>query len=163
MSELYERLHAATDWRERFVVADDVLGRVLSSREAAPLPAEIVEAWRCIVASRGRTSVARLAAHVGWSRRRLAAQFKVELGLSPKAVSRVVRFEYACELLLSTGRRSLAEVAADAGYYDQSHLTREWSELAQCTPTAWLAEELHDPPRLDQEFPFIQDVAGLAR
>jgi len=160
--ELYERLHAADAWSERFGVVDDVLGRVLSSREHVRLPAGVVEAWRCIIASRGRISVEDVAAHVGWSRRHLASRFSVEVGLTPKAFLRIVRFEYACELLLSSRQRSLAEVAVDAGYYDQSHLTREWSELAGCTPTAWLAEEFHDPVRLDEEFPFVQDVGRLA-
>ena len=160
--ELRERLHAAGTWAERFGIVDEVLGRVVSSREQVRLPAEIVEAWRCIVASRGRTTVGALAAHVGWTRRHLASRFNTEVGLAPKAVIRIARFEYACEALLNPRRRSLAEVAADAGYYDQSHLTREWSELAGCTPTAWLAEEFHDPPRLDEEFPFVQDAGRLA-
>ena len=107
-------------------------------------------------------SVEELAAHVGWSRRHLASRFAVEVGFTPKALCRIVRFEYACELLLHPKRRSLADVASVAGYYDQPHLTREWSELAGCTPTAWLAEEFHDPPRLDQEFPFVQDVGRIA-
>ena len=159
--EIHERLHAAANWSERFCVVDDVLGRTLSSQENVQLPAEIVEAWRCVVASRGQTSIEELAAHVGWSRRHLASRFKTEVGLTPKALSRIVRFEHACELLLHPRRSSLAEVAAVAGYYDQSHLTREWSELAGCTPTAWLAEEFHDPPRLDVELPFVQDVGRL--
>src|SRR5204863_6694413 len=110
----------------------------------------------------GRTSVTALAAHVGWSRRHLTSRFTAEFGLGPKAVIRVVRFEYACELFLTRPGKSLAEIAVNAGYYDQSHLTREWSELAGCTPTAWLAEEFHDPPRLDEEFPFVQDIKRLA-
>lgn len=161
-NELYDRLHAANTWSERFGIVDEVLGRVVSSREQVRSPAEIVEAWRCIVASRGRTSVSAVARHVGWSRRHLTSRFNVEVGMGPKAVIRVVRFEYACELLLARQSRSLAEVAADAGYYDQSHLTREWSDLAGCTPTAWLAEAFHDPPRLDDEFPFVQDASRLA-
>ena len=156
--ELLERLHAAANWPERFGLVDEMFGRVLSSREDVRLPAEVVEAWRCIVASRGRVSIEALAAHVRWSRRHLASRFKAEVGLSPKSVGRVVRFEHACELLLKAEPRSLAEVAAQAGYYDQPHLTREWSDLAGCTPTAWLAEEFHDPPRLDEEFPFVQDA-----
>jgi AraC-like DNA-binding protein len=38
-------------------------------------------------------------------------------------------------------RRGLADVAAECGFYDQAHLTREWHDLAGCTPTTWLAEE----------------------
>jgi AraC-like DNA-binding protein len=33
-------------------------------------------------------------------------------------------------------------VAAVCGFYDQAHLNREWRELAGCSPTTWLAEEL---------------------
>lgn len=123
--ELSDRLHAAIDWPERFAVVDDVLSRVLSSRDDVRLLPELVEAWRWIVTTRGRTSVEKLAAHVGWSRRHLASRFKAEVGLSPTALIRVVRIEHACELLLSPTAGSLAEVAADVGFFDQSHLTRE--------------------------------------
>jgi AraC-like DNA-binding protein len=36
----------------------------------------------------------------------------------------------------------LAEVAADCGSADQSHLTAEWQEFAGCTPGQWIAGEL---------------------
>lgn len=158
-TELCERLHSAATWPDRFRVLDEVLARVVSAHEPRSPAPEVVEAWRCVVASRGSTSVEALAAHVGWSRRHLTSRFNTEIGLSPKVAIRIVRFEWACELLISNRDASLADVAAKAGFYDQSHLNREWSDLAGCSPTAWLAEELHDPPRLDQEFSFVQDGA----
>lgn len=161
-AELCDRFQTTPSWHERFAVLDDVLGRAVArQRPSAPLP-EVVEAWRCIVASRGAASVETIAAHVGWSRRHLAGRFTAEIGLSPKALLRVVRFEVACELLLSQTRRSIAEAAVEAGYYDQAHMARDWSELAGCSPTRWLAEELHDPPRLQAEIPFVQDVVARA-
>jgi AraC-like DNA-binding protein len=155
-TELCERLHSVASWADRFRVLDEVLARVLSSHEQRRPPPEVVEAWRGVVASRGRTSVEPVAAHVGWSRRHLASRFQAEIGLSPKTAIRVVRFEWACELLTSSRAPSLADVAARVGFYDQSHLNREWSDLAGCSPTAWLTEQFHDPPRLDQDFPFVQ-------
>jgi len=53
-----------------------------------------------------------------------------------------MRFEVAHRLLQGPQRPGLAEVAARAGFYDQAHLHREWRELAGCTPSRWLSEEL---------------------
>ena len=55
-----------------------------------------------------------------------------EVGLTPKQAARVLRFERAGGLLRS-GRYDLAMVAAEAGYYDQAHLSNEWRALAGCT------------------------------
>ena len=133
-AELHDRVHQATTWPDRFRVLDDVIGRVMSSRGSCSVPPEVVEAWRCIVLSKGDTSVEALAAHVGWSRRHLTSRFGSEIGLSPKVAMRVVRFEAACELLLSNRLPRLADVAVQAGFYDQSHLTREWCDLAGLLP-----------------------------
>jgi AraC-like DNA-binding protein len=60
--------------------------------------------------------------------------------------ARVFRFERACRLI-ADHRLSLAHVAITCGYYDQAHLTREWCDLAGCSPKAWITREL----------PFLQD------
>ena len=61
----------------------------------------------------------------------------------PKLAARVVRFERARHMLQSTPSFvTIAQVAAACGYYDQSHLDRDFAELAGCSPTAWLAEEV---------------------
>jgi AraC-like DNA-binding protein len=57
-------------------------------------------------------------------------------------MGRVLRFDRARRLLGRVDRPGLADVAATCGYYDQAHLTREWNELAGCTPTTWMSEEL---------------------
>ena len=58
----------------------------------------------------------------------------------PKAAARVIRFERACDRLLEPRRPALADVAADAGYVDQAHLSRDFRDLAGTTATAWVAE-----------------------
>jgi AraC-like DNA-binding protein len=149
--ELWERLHHAGGWGERFGACDDVFGRLVA-RTAAPAPAaEVAGAWELLVGSGGTLAVAEVAGRVGWSRRHLAARFTSEFGLSPKLAARVVRFERATALLRSTHRPALAEVAAACGYYDQPHLNRDFVDLAGCPPGEWLAAEL----------PSVQD-AGLA-
>lgn len=83
-----------------------------------------------------------LAQEVGGSRRHLGERFRREFGLTPKVAGRVMRFESTRRLLGTPGRPGLADVAARCGYADQAHLTREWRELAGCTPSTWLTEEL---------------------
>jgi AraC-like DNA-binding protein len=156
-AEMNERLALAGGWPARFEVLDRLLGALVAEHRLAEPPPEVREAWRFILARGGRTTVAEVAGRVGWSRRHLGMRFAQEVGLSPKAAIRVVRFEQACARLLE-GRLPLASVAVAAGYYDQAHLNRDFLDLAGATPLAWLGEEMHDPPR--EEFPFVQYQAA---
>jgi len=137
--ELWERLQATTDWDRRFAICDEILGRLLQ-----PMPPdrpELWEAWRLIESSHGSVAVADVAAEVGWSRRHLTKSFDREFGFSPKVAARVIRFERARRLLQVPDQPSIATVAAECGYYDQSHLTRDFVDLAGMAPGEWLAAE----------------------
>ena len=68
----------------------------------------------------------------GWSRRHVTERFRRQLGVSPKAYARLLRFEHASSLLSDPpAGRTLADVAMEAGYYDQSHLTRDFVALGR--------------------------------
>jgi AraC-like DNA-binding protein len=138
--ELVERLGAAPSWPERFAVLDDVLAAAL--RDAPDPPPEVAWAWRKLVATGGAVDVASLADEVGWSRRHLGERFRAELGLPPKVAARVLRFERSRRMLQQPARPGLADVAVACDYYDQAHMTREWREIAGCTPAAWITTEL---------------------
>lgn len=139
-AELDDRLRAAASWPARFAVLEEVLARRLDGAAPAPAP-EVRRAWDRLVASHGQEPVAAVAAEVGWSRRHLAERFRREVGLTPKALARVVRFQRAADLLKADPGRSLADVAAVVGCADQPHLNREWRAMAGLSPTAWMAAE----------------------
>ena len=138
--ELLDRVATAPEWSHRFGILDEVLLREI--RETRLPSPEVVHAWNCLVASEGGIEVHTLAREVGWSRRHLGERFRDEFGVTPKVMGRVMRFEQARRLLQTPAHPSLADVAAMCGYYDQAHMTREWNELAGCTPTVWMAEDL---------------------
>lgn len=139
-SSLVDRLLGAAGWREQFAVLDEVL--VAKLKDHSGPPREVIWVWDQLVARAGRIGVSALAAEVGYSRRHLGELFRRELGLAPKAAARVLRFEASRRLIGRPGFRGLAGVAAAAGYYDQAHMARDWSELAGCSPSVWIREEL---------------------
>ena len=149
--ELWERLQGVDGWTERFAVCDDVLSG-LADTDVLVAP-ELRHAWQTLVGSGGTASIGSLAGDVGWTRQHLTRRFGDEFGLGPKLAARVVRFERARRMLQATPSFvTIGQVAATCGYYDQSHLNRDFVELAGCPPGVWLAEEVpsfQDDDQLD--------------
>jgi AraC-like DNA-binding protein len=134
---LIGRLREADSWVERFDLVEAFLVRRLAD-VAAPSPA-IEWSWAQLHQSHGRISIAGIADELGWSHRRLISRFREQLGLTPKAVARVIRFDRAVQLLGGSGPSTLASVAYDCGYFDQAHMNRDFRELAGTTPAELLA------------------------
>ena len=87
-----------------------------------------------MLADEGVAATARRRLHV--SERRLRALFADGVGLSPKHFARIDRVRTV--LAAASGVR-WADVAAAAGYYDQSHMTSEFRHLMGVPPTAFAA------------------------
>jgi transcriptional regulator GlxA family with amidase domain len=95
----------------------------------------VVWAWQRLCQSGGHIPIAQLAAEVGWTRRHLLTRFREQIGLAPKTVARVIRFQRALQLLQRpVSRPSVGGVAQLTGYSDQAHLTREFRALTGVTP-----------------------------
>ena len=135
-----EQLASSTSWGQRFGLLDHVLrSSVDPHREPA---AEVIHAWNMLTSSRDQPSIAALATMVGWSRRHFTETFGREVGLPPRQLTRVLRFERSCRLLRSATGAAMTEIALRAGYFDHAHMLHEWHALAECRPGEWLAEEL---------------------
>ncbi|WP_433337190.1 helix-turn-helix domain-containing protein [Spirillospora sp. CA-294931] len=140
--EVRERLAAAVSSQDRFALLDRELGRAL---DRGPEPDRVVEhVWRELVRTRGDVSLGALVQESGADRGRLAKRFRVQVGATPKAAAKAMRFHRAVELLARDG--DLASIAAVCGYYDQAHLNRDFRVLAGCSPTRLLGARLHDLP-----------------
>ena len=135
--DLQEQLQAAPSWPARFRLLDEHLGRRFDP--AGRPPDEVRRAWHLLCSSGGTARIADVARAVGWSERHLAARFHTEIGLTPKAAARVVRFERARRMIPSTPG---AAVAAVCGYDDQPHLVRDFVDFTGLSPSAWIAAEV---------------------
>lgn len=134
---LRERLGNAHGWSARFTIVETFVAARLT--EAREMQAEITWAYDRIIVSGGRIRVSSLADRLGWSRKHLAGKFSNAIGVGPKTLSRIVRFNRALGLSRQ-GKSDWADIAADCGYADQAHLVREFRDLAGETPTALAAQ-----------------------
>ena len=98
------------------------------------------------------TRVSSLAASMPMSERQLRRRFKAAVGLSPKALERVLRFQRFLALVHTGGwsRLGLARTAAALGYADQAHLTRECVRLSGLPPAELIRQsDIHCRGRHD--------------
>jgi len=150
-ARLVERLAETPTWEARLGLLDEDLGGGVSVPALSP---EVAWLRRRLVASNGQARVEPLMDETGWSRRHVTERFRHQLGLAPKAYARLLRFEHARSLLgCPQPNRTLADVATETGYYDQSHLTRDFVAFAGMTPGAYAAQA-----GLVPEVRFVQDA-----
>ena len=94
----------------------------------------------------GQMAIDDLATRIGMTRRHLERRFDTFVGISPKRLARIVRFQRALRMLHARPERpglqrpagNGATTAIECGYADQPHFIREFTELAGCSPGAHL-------------------------
>lgn len=133
---LLDRLAAIPDWATRFDLLDAAFtARLVAGPRSSTLVARALERLP-------RQPVAAIARELDTSRTRLHRLFLDQIGLPPRTVGRLLRFERAMRRLASGW--PLAEVAAASGYYDQPHFNREVRDFAGESPTALRRRMLAD-------------------
>ena len=78
-----------------------------------------------------------VAERLGVTARHLRRAFTESVGIGPKEFARTVRLQRAVRTATATSN-DWAQIAADAGYYDQAHLIADFRELVGLTPGAFL-------------------------
>jgi len=151
-------LHELTDC---FVTLDELIGRdadpLVDACRAATTPEarmRVLVGWverrlvraahdpvvafaaRRLAATHGAASIASLRAESGAGKNRLLAGFRDAFGVTPKAYARLLRLRRTLALLDEAKPRTLATLALEAGYYDQSHMNAELRALTGLPPRA---------------------------
>jgi len=153
---LDEAVGNAADDAGRMAALLDGLGRAAHRAPAPPLP--VLHAVRRIVGSSGMAPVGGLAHDSGISLRHLERHFRREVGITPKGLARLRRFQAVVGRLAAEAPPRWAALAAACGYVDQAHLVREFRAFAGTTPAAYwreshpLSDLFHGPVE------FLQDA-----
>jgi len=76
-----------------------------------------------------------LARELGYSRKHVVDLFRDQVGVPPKLLARIVRFDRLVRHVKRGGGGTWADLALELGYYDQAHLARDVKQFAGTTPT----------------------------
>jgi methylphosphotriester-DNA--protein-cysteine methyltransferase len=128
--EVEARLREAPHHRARA----GIVQRFLLARLDAPRAGAVQPAVREILRRRGRIEARALARHSGTTPRSLQRAFRRDIGLQPKVLARIVRFQNVLAAVERGGDHEWAQVALDCGYYDQAHLIRDFKQFTGGTP-----------------------------
>ena len=142
VGDLRERLVNTSGVRERLAVVESwLLQRVERGR-----PPHAATRWAVdrISASGGQVKTRELARQSGYSEKHLIGLVRREVGLTPKHLARIHRFQGFLERLREQPDPSWSHLAVDCGYYDQSHLIREVRQFSGCTPGELAAARMAD-------------------
>ena len=115
---------------------------------AATVPAAVSFALDAFARDPSDASVEPIREATGLGAARFIRHFEDAVGLTPKRYARVLRFNALLPSLARQGPRDWAEVAVEAGYFDQSHLIHDFKRLAGVTPAAYKPVSPHQPTHI---------------
>ena len=96
---------------------------------------QIIRAVDLIFFAKGQLSPAKVASDVCLCQRQFERKFKSAIGISPKTFAKIVRFKQALRCLRNSSYQDLLSVALECGYYDHTHLIKDFKTFSGNTPT----------------------------
>lgn len=124
----------------------------------------IDEATKMINQSNGNICISKLASQLRISTRSLERRFLQSVGVSPKAYSKVMQFNYAFRQLALCNKHIL-DVVSDAGYYDQPHLINHFRKVFGMSPGQFFEskEKFLDYFEKDQDDCSVDSLSDILR
>jgi len=143
----FSRLHDEIYRYKDFIERTNICESWLLSRYSYDSITKFDLALQLIFQSSGSERVSQIAKQVGWSSRHLNRQFMQHIGLGTKPFSQVVRVQGVCKQLFLQPDVPLNRTL-EIGYFDQSHLIREFKQHLISTPGEFFScfmSDLYNP------------------
>jgi transcriptional regulator GlxA family with amidase domain len=139
--ELRERLCLAATAQQRFRIMERSLREHLRHY---PNRQGHMKLALTMFANGGNGALVRdVARELGFPQRRFIQMFRSHIGLTPKVFCRITRFQRARILAEKTQLPNWAQLAVSCGYFDQSHLIKDFQLFAGSTPRLYSLQQ-HD-------------------
>lgn len=95
-----------------------------------------------LLTTNGNCSVEELSSMAAMSRRVLERRFQSAVGLSPKHLARIIRFNYLLQLIERSDFSTFTSLAHESGFYDQAHFIRDFRDITGLNPRQYFAENM---------------------
>jgi AraC-like DNA-binding protein len=135
-SLLRERLSEIEGVDLKFATVEKFLLNTYGSRLVSN-PA-IEYALAAIIRQPDQISLARISQNVGYSQKHFIGMFKRQVGITPKAYLKIIRFQKAITEIEKRSEVNWANISQDCGFYDQAHFINDFRSFSGFTPAEYL-------------------------
>jgi AraC-like DNA-binding protein len=137
-TQLEETVNLARNFESKIGVFESFVFNGLRRRElAATIAAAAIDV---IGRHAGNISISRLIEHLNISERGLERSFREHIGLPPKKFARIVRFQNVVRTIEGATDTTMLDTALSYGYFDQSHMIRDFREFSGKSPLEYFTE-----------------------
>lgn len=132
---LLEQLFHANSLTEMAALADAYLLHYLKKQKTVDYKDSITGTVNSIIKNAGLINIERLAYNANMSIRNFERHFNASVGISPKLLCCITRFNHALELKLKNPGIKWTSIAHQLGYFDQMHLIKDFKKFTGGTPS----------------------------
>jgi AraC-like DNA-binding protein len=136
---IYEQVWSAPTAEKKFQILEHILSKM--SRGTLFLDPACAFALGELRRAPEDLSMGELAQRVGLSQRQLLRRFEKCVGLGPKMLARIFRFQNVVQRLQSRRGVHWAQIANEVGYYDQPHFIRDFQQFTGLNPSRYLIDK----------------------
>lgn len=137
--ELHDQIYQVDDFEQRAQLCEQWL-----LKQFKPIGSDRFDhALSLIYQSQGKIRVTELARAVAWSTRHLNRLFSLYTGLNTKTFIQIIRLQQACRKGYDASA-TMQDISFDLGYFDQSHLIKDFNKRLSLSPGAFFADLMSD-------------------
>lgn len=96
-----------------------------------------------IAYANGQVNIKTLSDKIGVSQKHLSNQFKRMIGVSPKKLARLYKFQRVLEMIDPSRPVNWSQIAHHCHYYDQAHFNKDFYAFSGINPTQYLQLRAH--------------------
>jgi len=141
-----EQMANAVSYQQIINIAEAYLWKKVQKSKIVTNPVSTI--GQLLVENPTRFSLDWLASQACWSPRQLERQFMERMGVSPKFLARISRFDKAFSLKQINPSLDWLSIALQTGYNDYQHLVKDFKQFAGVTPNVMMQAEKNSPERV---------------